>query len=149
MKWQCSDKPAASLSAAISAGACMTILLNRVKNRNCTGIVVNISVRKSGTERTKKHKKRELVFCPTASGRNSYCSTPLNGICPSYDNPGYLYPGPYAALTKSQLYKQAKHTQVYNFAERISFAEHWKLVAKSSEFHLTLSRVHLERIFSN
>ena len=55
--------------------------------------------------------------------------------------------GPYAALTKSQPYKQAKHTQVYNFAERISFAEHWKLVAKSSE--LTLSRAHLERIFPN
>ena len=30
----------------------------------------------------------------------------------------------------------------YNFAERISFAEHWKLVAESSDFHLTLSRVH-------
>ena len=27
-------------------------------------------------------------------------------------------------------------------------AEHWKLVAESSEFHLTLSRAHLERIFS-
>ena len=28
-------------------------------------------------------------------------------------------------------------------------AEHWKLVAESSEFHLTLSRAHLDRIFSN
>ena len=27
-----------------------------------------------------------------------------------------------------------------NFAERISFAEHWELVAESSEFHLTLNR---------
>ena len=27
--------------------------------------------------------------------------------------------------------------------------EHWKLVAESSEFHLMLSRAHLERIFSN
>ena len=31
---------------------------------------------------------------------------------------------------------------VADFAERISFAEHWKLVAESSEFHLTLSRAH-------
>ena len=38
---------------------------------------------------------------------------------------------------------QAKHTTFYNFAERIRFAEHWKLVAESSEFHLTLSRAHL------
>ena len=30
----------------------------------------------------------------------------------------------------------------YNFAERISFAEHWKLVAESSEFHLTLNKAH-------
>ena len=28
------------------------------------------------------------------------------------------------------------------FTERISFAEHWKLVAESSEFHLMLSRPH-------
>ena len=28
-------------------------------------------------------------------------------------------------------------------------AEHWKLVAESSGFHLTLSKAHLERIFSN
>ena len=28
-----------------------------------------------------------------------------------------------------------------DFAERISFAEHWKVVAESSEFHLTLERI--------
>ena len=33
-------------------------------------IGVNISERKSGTERTKKRKKRELVFFSTARGRN-------------------------------------------------------------------------------
>ena len=33
-------------------------------------IAVNISERKSGTERTKKRKKRELVCFPTARGRN-------------------------------------------------------------------------------
>ena len=31
---------------------------------------------------------------------------------------------------------------VADFTERISFPEHWKLVADSSEFHLTLSRAH-------
>ena len=51
-------------------------------------------------------------------------------------------PGPYAARTKSQLNKQAKHTKFNNFTERMSFAEHWKLVAELSEFHFTLSRVH-------
>ena len=30
----------------------------------------------------------------------------------------------------------------HNFAQRISLAEYWKLVAESSEFHLTLSRAH-------
>ena len=65
-----------------------------------------------------------------------YCT--VHGFCPCYDNPGYLYPGPYAVRTKSQLNKQAKHTTFYKFEEGISFAEHWKLVAESSEFHLTL-----------
>ena len=47
-------------------------------------------------------------------------------------------------MIKSQ---QAKHTTFYHFAERISFAEHGKLVAESSEFYLTLSRAHIKRIF--
>ena len=71
----------------------------------------------------------------------------LNGFCPSYDNPGYIYPGPYVARTESQLNKQAKHTQVYIFAERISFAEHWMLVAESSEFQLALSRAYRAQFF--
>ena len=58
-------------------------------------------------------------------------------------------PGPYVALSKSPLNKQTKHTKFNKFAERISFAEHWRLVAESSEFHFTASRAHLERIFSN
>ena len=53
----------------------------------------------------------------------------------------------YSARTKSQLNKQAKHTTFYNFAERISFAEHWKLVAESSEFHLTLSIAYRAHFF--
>ena len=56
--------------------------------------------------------------------------------------------GPYAVRIKSQLNKQAKHTTFYNFAERIRFAEHGKLVAESSEFHFTLSRAHRAH-FSN
>ena len=38
---------------------------------------------------------------------------------------------------------------VADIAERISFAEHGKLVAESSEFHLTLSRAHKAHFFSN
>ena len=49
--------------------------------------------------------------------------------------------------TKSQLNKQAKHTTFYKFEEGISFAEHWKLVAESSEFHLTLKRAHRVHFF--
>ena len=36
---------------------------------------------------------------------------------------------------------------VADIAERISFAEHWKLVAESSEFHFTLSRAQKAHIF--
>ena len=56
-------------------------------------------------------------------------------------------PGPYASQTKSQLNKQAKNTQFNNCAERISFAEHRKLVAESSKFDFTPSRVHRAHFF--
>ena len=36
---------------------------------------------------------------------------------------------------------------VADFGERISFAEHWKLVAESPEFHLTRSRTHRAHFF--
>ena len=58
-----------------------------------------------------------------------------------------LAPGPYAVRTKSQLNKQTKHTTIYKFEEGISFAEHWKLVDESSEFHLTLKRAHRVHFF--
>ena len=115
-------------------------------------IGVNISERKSGTERTKKRKKRELVCFSHRQGAQrstspiDQCDT-VHGFCPCYDNPGYLYPGPHAVRTKSQLNKQAKHTTFYKFEEGISFAEHWKLVAESSEFHLTLKRAHRVHFF--
>ena len=51
-------------------------------------------------------------------------------------------PGPTQCGLLSQLNKQAKHTTFYKFEEGISFAEHWKLVAESSEFHFTLKRAH-------
>ena len=103
---------------------------------------------KAGQSRRKSVKSGSQLNNFTTRGRNWYCST-LDGFFQSYDNPGYLYRGPYVALTESQLNKQAKHTKFYHFSERISIAEHWKFVAESSEFHLTLSRAHLERIFSN
>ena len=109
-------------------------------------IGVNVSERKSGTERTKKRKKREFVFFPTTRGRNWYCSTSSRRYT-DYATVTIIWdiftPGPYAAQTKSQLNKQAKNTQFNNFTERISFAEHKKLVAESSEFDFTLTRVHL------
>ena len=46
-------------------------------------------------------------------------------------------------LPRLNLSRHAKHTKFYNFAERTNFAEHWKLVAESSEFHLTLGRPHI------
>ena len=63
------------------------------------------------------------------------------------DNPGYLYPEPYAIRSKSQLNKQAKHTTFYKFQEGFSFSEHRKLVAESSEFHLTLKTAHRVHFF--
>ena len=71
-----------------------------------TYIGVNISERKSGTERTKKRKKRELVCFSHRQGAQrstsptDQCDRRLHGFCPSYDNEGYLYPGPYAVRTK-------------------------------------------------
>ena len=47
---------------------------------------VNISEQKSGTERTKKRKKRELVFVPPPGGVTGTVVYRI-GFCPSYDNP--------------------------------------------------------------
>ena len=88
----------------------------------------------------KKRTKWELVFFPPPVGATGTAVT-------IHDNPGYIYPGPYTARIKSQLNKQEKHTAFYNFAVLISFAEHWKFVAESSEFQLTLSRAHRAHFF--
>ena len=55
-------------------------------------------------------------------------------------------PGP-TQCGLSRSLKQAKHTTFYKFEEGISFAEHWKLVAESSEFQLTLKRAHSLHFF--
>ena len=93
-----------------------------------------------------KAQKRELECFPHRQGAKLiYTSTSsiryTDFARSSYNNPGNLYPGPNAVWTKS------KHTTFYNFAERISFAEHWKMVAESSEFHLTLKRAHRAHFF--
>ena len=54
-------------------------------------------------------------------------------------------PGP----TKSQQNRQAKQTTFYKFEEGISFAEQWKLVSESSEFHLMLKRAHRVHFFNS
>ena len=83
-------------------------------------IGVNISERKSGTERTKKRKKRELIYFPNHQGGNWYFSTSSRRykdfatVTIIWD---IFIPGPYAAQTKSQLNKQAKNAQFNNFAE--------------------------------
>ena len=55
-------------------------------------------------------------------------------------------PGP-TQCGLSHINKQEKHTTIYTFEEGISFAEHCKLVAESSEFHLTLKRAHRVHFF--
>ena len=92
---------------------------------------VNISERKSGTERTKKRKKREVVVFFHRHGRNWYCSESSR----SYTDVARATITRDIFIPKSQ---QAKHTKLYHFAERLSFAEQWKRVAESSE----LSRAH-------
>ena len=111
-------------------------------------IGVNISKRKSGTERTKKHKKWEFVIFPTNRGHNWYCSTlsrcytdlALATITRDIFIPCAMWPG------LSRCFKnQAKHT----ILQSELVLEHWKLVAESSEFHLTLSRPHRAHFFQH
>ena len=56
-------------------------------------------------------------------------------------------PGPTQCGLSRSLKKRAKHTTFYKFEEGICFAEHWKLVAESSEFNLTLKRAHRVHFF--
>ena len=98
-------------------------------------IGVNISERNSGTEWTTKREKREFIVFPTTRGRNWYCSTsstPYTDFSRSTITRDIFNPGP----TRNNQAKTHNSFTVFNFAERISFAEHRKLVAESSEFHL-------------
>ena len=69
------------------------------------------------------------------------------GILPELRKPWISLSRPNAVRTKSQLNKQAKHTTFSKFEVGISFAEHGKLVAESSKFHLTLKRAHRLQFF--
>ena len=104
---------------------------------------VNISERKSGTERTKKRKKRQFVFFSPPGGATGTVVHRLDAtpILPELRKPGIC-------LTRAlRGTNRPNPTKLYNFAERINFAEHGKLVAESSEFHLTLSRAHRVHFF--
>ena len=99
----------------------------------CIG--VNISERKSGTERTKNRKKRESVFFCNGgvTGTVEQCLDATR-ICPSYDNLGYLYPGPYSARAKLQLNKQAKLTRFYKQIHGTIKWTYGDLVLRNTQF---------------
>ena len=121
---------------------------HRVQAHNYVSTSAN---EKAGQSRRKSLKSGSYGFIPTTRARNMYFSTSSRRYMDFARSFTIIWdifiPGTYAAQTKSQLNKQAKHTQFNNFAERISYAEHWKLVAESSEFNFTLSRVHRAHFF--
>ena len=67
----------------------------------------------------------------TTRGRNLFCSTSSRR---------------YTDFASGLSRRQNTHKFTF-FAERISFAEHWKPIAESSEFHLTLRRAHRAPFF--
>ena len=121
-------------------------------------IGVNISERKSGTEPTKKRKNRELVFFPTARDAPYAARTGLKSQVHKQAKHTRFYKQIHDTIRMMViLYYEITsfriidvlgwNDYVADFAERISFVEHWKLVAESSEFHLTLSRAHRAHFF--
>ena len=48
------------------------------------------------------------MLFPPPGGATEYIAyiSAIHGFCPSYDKPGYLYPGSYAVRTKSQINRQ-------------------------------------------
>ena len=110
-------------------------------------IGVNISERKSGTDWTKKRKKRELVCFSTAGGATEYIayrSVRYMDFTRATITRDIFIP----AATQCGLSRRQNTQHIYKFEEGFSFAEHWKLVAESSEFHLTLKRAHRVHFFS-
>ena len=117
----------------------VTVSSNTMRSLMCRHAIcidVDISGRKSGTERTKKRIKLVRFFPPpegttgTVVHRWSRRYTDFSRATITRD---IFIMGP----TRPRLSQNT-----HNFAERISFAEHRNLVAESSEFHLTLNRAH-------
>ena len=110
-------------------------------------IGVNISERKSGTERTKKRKKWELVLFVHPPGGAS--GTVVHSLDATRILPVLRWPGRQNTQNFTNIYMARSNFNDYvsDFAEQISFSEHWKLVTESSEFQLTLSRVHRAHFF--
>ena len=98
---------------------------------------------KAGQSGRKSVKSWSSYFLSATRGRNWYCSTSsrrYTDFARRTITRDIFNPGP----TRN---KQAKTHTFFNFAERISFAEHGKMVAESSEFHLTLTRAHTIAFF--
>ena len=115
-----------------------------VVNIICSGILHRPRCQHQRTKKRdradEKALKAELGFFFTAKVRNVYCSTSsrrYTDFARDTINCDNFIRSP----------TQAKHIKVYIFAERIWFAEHWKLFAESSEFDLTLSRANRAHFF--
>ena len=98
-------------------------------------------------QRTKKRDRADEkvgvnVIFTTTRVHNWYCSTSsrrYTDLARATITRDIFIPSP----TRSGLSRSLTNRQnTHNFAERFSFAKHWKLVAESSEFHLMLSRAH-------
>ena len=98
-------------------------------------IGVNISERKSGTERTKKRKKRELVwvfFSPPGGATDT--------VVHLIDTTRILQPSNRQNtrnITNRYMARSNCNDMFIMLPTSQSFAEHWKLVSESSELHLS------------
>ena len=138
-------------SSAISVVIWFLVISSYTRSRNLSFWSASISLshgcpHQRTKKRTKTCKKREFVFFPPPGGAIGTVVHQWSRRNTDFARATIIFiprSRPYAARTKSQ----AKYTTFYHFAERISFAEHLKLVAESSEFHLTLSRAHRAHFF--
>ena len=117
---------------------------------NSTIGTVNISERKSGTERTKKRKKRELVFSSPSGG-----ATGNDGFFQSYDNilqtdtwhdqMTILY---YEIHSFRIIYVPGCNDMLPTSQSELPLPNTGRcMVAESSEFDLTLSKAHRAHFF--
>ena len=104
-------------------------------------IGVNISERESGTERTKKRKKRESVICVTTRGRNCYCSTSsrrYTDFCRATITRGiFIQALTWPVLSRRQ---NTQHFTIYQSELALQNTGNWLPSRR---------RAHLERIFLN